>query len=89
MDCFCGLTWTERKMKLCLAGLLIVITAGMFCGFAGAEEGGGGHYLPGATPSFIDMLLDCQCRTNLSPFCRLQDVPRLTKSVSLSRFVSP
>ena len=58
IDCFCGLTWTERKMKLCIAGLLIIISAGMFCGSAGAEEGGGGHYLPGATSSFIDMLPD-------------------------------
>ena len=58
IDCISGLTWTERKIKLCLAGLLIIISAGMFCGFAGAEEGGGGHYLPGATSSFIDMLPD-------------------------------
>ena len=33
-------------MKLCLAGLLIVVSAGMFCGFADAEESGSGHYLP-------------------------------------------
>ncbi|MGA7762553.1 MAG: transporter, partial [Candidatus Binataceae bacterium] len=45
-------------MKLCLTGLLIIISAGMFCGFAGAEESGSGHYLPGATSSFIDMLPD-------------------------------
>ena len=45
-------------MKLCLTGLLIIITAGMFRGFAGAEESGSGHYLPGATSSFIDMLPD-------------------------------
>ena len=45
-------------MKLCLAGLLITILAGMFCGFAGAEESRSGHYLPGATSSFIDMLPD-------------------------------
>jgi len=45
-------------MKLCLTALLIITWAGMFCGFACAEEGGSGHYLPGATSSFIDMLPD-------------------------------
>jgi hypothetical protein len=45
-------------MKLCSAALLIIIWTGMFCGFACAEEAGSGHYLPGATSSFIDMLPD-------------------------------
>jgi CobB/CobQ-like glutamine amidotransferase domain len=45
-------------MKLCLTALLIITWAGMFCGFACAEEAGSGHYLPGATSSFIDMLPD-------------------------------
>jgi hypothetical protein len=30
----------------------------MFCGFACAEEAGSGHYLPGTSASFIDMLPD-------------------------------
>ena len=58
INCFCGLKWDGKNMKLCLMGLVIIITAGMFCGFAGAEESGSGHYLPGATSSFIDMLPD-------------------------------
>jgi hypothetical protein len=37
---------------------LIIMSAGMFCGFACAEEAGSGHYQPGATSSFIDMLPD-------------------------------
>jgi hypothetical protein len=45
-------------MKLCLTALLIIAWAGMFYGFACAEEGGSGHYLPGATASFVDMLPD-------------------------------
>jgi len=45
-------------LKLCLAALLIITWAGMFCGIACAEEAGSGHYLPGATSSFIDMLPD-------------------------------
>jgi hypothetical protein len=35
----------------------------MFCGFACAEEAGSGHYLPGATSSFIDMLPDRETST--------------------------
>ncbi|MGA9912569.1 MAG: transporter [Paraburkholderia sp.] len=38
--------------------MLIIISAGIFCGVAGAEEAGSGHYQPGATSSFIDMLPD-------------------------------
>src|SRR5260370_17015907 len=34
------------------------MSAGMLSGFACAEEGGSGHYQPGATSSFIDMLPD-------------------------------
>ena len=45
-------------MKLWLTGLVIVISAGAFCRVAGAEEAGSGHYQPGATSSFIDMLPD-------------------------------
>ena len=45
-------------MKLSLTGLLIIISVGMFCGLAGAEEGLSGHYFPGTTSSFIDMLPD-------------------------------
>jgi hypothetical protein len=45
-------------MKLCLAALLLIISAGRFCGFACAEEAGSGHYLPGTSASFIDMLPD-------------------------------
>ena len=45
-------------MRLCAIALLIVTLAGMFCGFACAEEGGSGHYQPGTTSSFIDMLPD-------------------------------
>ena len=41
-----------------LIALLTITSAGMFCGFAFAEEAGSGHYLPGATASFIDMLPD-------------------------------
>ena len=45
-------------MKLGVLALLIITSAGMFRGFARAEEAGSGHYLPGATSSFIDMLPD-------------------------------
>ena len=45
-------------MKLSLTGLLIIISVGMFCGLASAEEGLSGHYFPGTTSSFIDMLPD-------------------------------
>ncbi len=45
-------------MKLCAMALLIITSAGMFCGLACAEEGGSGHYQPGTTSSFIDMLPD-------------------------------
>src|SRR6202049_417827 len=57
-NCSCRLTRKRRKMKLCLTALLIITLAGMFCGFACAEEAGSGHYLPRATSSFIDMLPD-------------------------------
>lgn len=45
-------------MKLCAMVLLISASAGVFCGLACAEEGGSGHYQPGTTASFIDMLPD-------------------------------
>ena len=45
-------------MKLSITTLVIITSIGMFCGFARAEEAGSGHYLPGATSSFIDMLPD-------------------------------
>ena len=45
-------------MKLCTILFLIMTLAAMFCGFACAEEGGSGHYQPGTTASFIDMLPD-------------------------------
>jgi hypothetical protein len=45
-------------VRLCVTALLMIISAGMFSGFACAEEAGTGHYLPGATSSFIDMLPD-------------------------------
>jgi len=45
-------------VKLCAISFLIMTSAGMFCGFACAEEGGSGHYQPGTTASFIDMLPD-------------------------------
>jgi hypothetical protein len=47
-----------EKMKLRLTASLIITSAGMFCRFACAEEAGSGHYLPGTTASFIDMLPD-------------------------------
>ena len=50
-------------MKLCAMALLIITSAGMFCGFACAEEGGSGHYQPGTTASFIDMLPDRETST--------------------------
>ena len=55
---FLRLTRGEEKVKLCAMALLIITSAGMFCGFACAEEGGSGHYLPGTAASFIDMLPD-------------------------------
>jgi len=33
-----------KKVKLCTISFLIMTSAGMFCGFACAEEGGSGHY---------------------------------------------
>src|SRR6202165_4682895 len=57
-NCSCRLTRKRRKMNLCLAALVSITWAGMFCGFACAEEAGSGHYQPGATSSFIDMLPD-------------------------------
>lgn len=45
-------------MKLSLTHLLIIISVGMSCGFASAEEGLIGHYFPGTTSTFIDMLPD-------------------------------
>ncbi len=50
--------WYGQKMTFCFTGMLIIMTVGTFCGFAGAEEAGSGHYQPGATSSFIDMLPD-------------------------------
>jgi hypothetical protein len=50
-------------MKLCVVALLIITSAGMSCGFACAEEGGSGHYQPGTTASFIDMLPDRETST--------------------------
>jgi hypothetical protein len=45
-------------VNLCTIASLIIMSAGMLSGFACAEEGGSGHYQPGATSSFIDMLPD-------------------------------
>jgi hypothetical protein len=38
----------------CLSALLAVIGIALRPGFAMAEEGGSGHYLPGSMASFID-----------------------------------
>src|ERR1700753_3204383 len=51
-------------MKFCCVRLILVVVAaftigtGAKLGRAIAEEAGSGHYLPGATASFIDMLPD-------------------------------
>ena len=43
--------------------LLIISSAEMFCRFACAEAAGSGHYLPGATSSFIDLMPDRETST--------------------------
>ncbi len=53
----------KKNMKLYFTVVLAIILAGVCCEPAGAEEGGSGHYTPGATASFIDMLPDRETST--------------------------
>lgn len=47
----------DRRAHVVLASLLIALSLGLAAAARG-EEAGVGHYIPGATSSFIDMLPD-------------------------------